>query len=733
MILNKTLYVLLWLSIVIRISYLAVCTKDSRQQKPERLTCIFFYSESSNYTLTCNWTTGVEAPVGRTYTLTRRNYYCAITDHCRSSNGQCSLYDVPYSVPSYLELKAGYQKEETKPLYFNPEEILKPGPTEISKVEPIAGKKQMLRVSWERPRNTPARAKLKCRIHYTATTKNHTGYKNIVTNVDDRGEYSLTNLWDFTNYTVVMRCTLLLSRVWSEWSAKKTGTTEEQAPLKVDLWRIIKSDQFTNDRTVHLLWKECKEFPCSGIVNGYRVKYFAENKPSSENTINISDSNITLNLTKEAHVISVTAFNEAGASPEATLRIPSFHEDSDPEWIVSLKTSVLEEQMFLEWETKDLEIQNYIVEWYYEPDSVKRSWQKVTNVTQWTSPKGAFIRFKNYYISVYPLYKGEIKPPHSTRTYFHEGIPEMGPSAEVEENIGKNEATIKWKEIPEGKRNGFITNYTVFYKAEDGEEFGETVNSSVLQYQIKSLQANTKYTAHVMANTSAGGKNGTATTFITSKIGVLYIILTQVIVGIFMLCLLIIGILVALKRHALKNVLWPKIPHPHITTIFNKEQQPILLRNSPSVDETYPTVLEIQPCFKDHNKLEFLNSEDCLTGANDVTEVVAGTKGIFWNGEHEALPSTSYVEHDCRSPIMKGISICHENKEVQDQSDLKEETEINPYLQNSVSTRKFIVSENLDQNTKAANIQPVSMTSCLPNCTRQQYVALEAFHLFPTH
>ncbi|XP_016846353.1 interleukin-31 receptor subunit alpha [Anolis carolinensis] len=736
MILNKMLHALLWFSIVMWMSSLAaiprlpLCTMNPIQPKPEHLTCIFYYSDiSSNYTLTCNWTAREEAHTGTTYTLTRKSKSGQIKGHCTSRNGSCSIYDVPYAVPICLELKAENQKEEVKPVHFNTKEILKPDPPEISKVEPIAGKKQMLRVSWKRPHSTPKHAKLKCQIHYTATTKNHTDYAN----VNESEEYNLTNLWDFTTYIVVIRCTLVVSRVWSEWSAKKTGTTEEQAPLTVNLWRIIKSDQFTNNRIVHLLWKECKEFPCSGIVNGYRVKYFVESKASPNHTKNISDNNVTLNLTKEAHVISVTAFNEAGESPEATLRIPSFHEETDPEWIVSLKASVLEEQMFLEWETSDLEIQNYIIEWYYEPDSIKRSWQKVTNITKWTSPKGAFIRFKYYYVSVYPLYKGEIKSPRSTRAYFHEGIPEEGPSAEEVENIGKNEAIIKWKEIPEAKRNGLIMNYTVFYKAEDGTEFGETVNSSVLQYRIKSLQANTKYTAHVMANTSAGGKNGTATTFITSQLSVLYIVLTHVIVGIFMLCLLIIGILVARKRHALKNALWPKIPHPHITMIFNMDQQPIPLRSSPSVDETYPAILEIQPCFKDHNKLELPNSEDCLKGTDGIAEVVADSKGILWNREHEALPSTSYVEHDCKSPTMKGISICYENKEAQEQSDSKEETKINPYLKNSVFTRKFVVSENLDQNTKAANIQPVSMTSGLPNSNGQQYVALETFQLFPTH
>lgn len=38
---------------------------------------------------------------------------------------------------------------------------------------------------------------------------------------------------------------------------------------------------------------------------------------------------------------------------------------------------------------------------------------------------------------------------------------------------GKNEVTIKWKEISKEKRNGFIRNYTIFYKPEDGKELSK--------------------------------------------------------------------------------------------------------------------------------------------------------------------------------------------------------------------------------------------------------------------
>lgn len=38
---------------------------------------------------------------------------------------------------------------------------------------------------------------------------------------------------------------------------------------------------------------------------------------------------------------------------------------------------------------------------------------------------------------------------------------------------GKNEVTIKWNEISKDKRNGFISNYTIFYKPEGGKELSK--------------------------------------------------------------------------------------------------------------------------------------------------------------------------------------------------------------------------------------------------------------------
>lgn len=57
-------------------------------------------------------------------------------------------------------------------------------------------------------------------------------------------------------------------------------------------------------------------------------------------------------------------------------------------------------------------------------------------------------------------------------------VPSAGPVTQVD-NIGVKTVTITWKEIPKSQRNGFITNYTIFYQAEDGKEFCKCAYSQV--------------------------------------------------------------------------------------------------------------------------------------------------------------------------------------------------------------------------------------------------------------
>ncbi|NXH51827.1 IL31R protein, partial [Rhabdornis inornatus] len=330
---------------------------------------------------------------------------------------------------------------------------------------------------------------------------------------------NLTGLWDSTDYSVAIRCINNESAFWSGWSGEKNGSTEEKAPSgKVDLWRVIESSHSSRNRSVHLMWKPLKSFPPSGRILGYKIQYFPEKNPAAcKRTNNSTEKKITLLLNEEAHIISVTAYNSAGESPEALLRIPSIDEKSS-QVIETVVTSTTDEEVVVEWITSEPETTKYVIEWYeeLEMDPFGRSWQYVSNSTEWKNNKKNFKPFVCYNISVYPLYGRNVAAPSYAQIYVQEKKPSEGPVADTG-ILGKNEVTIKWNELSKDKRNGFITNYTIFYKPEDGKELSETVNSDILQYRLKSLQANTQYTVQIMASNRAGGTMGEQKTFKTLK------------------------------------------------------------------------------------------------------------------------------------------------------------------------------------------------------------------------
>ncbi|NXY05414.1 IL31R protein, partial [Pteruthius melanotis] len=329
---------------------------------------------------------------------------------------------------------------------------------------------------------------------------------------------NLTGLWNFTDYSVAIRCISTESGFWSGWSGEKNGSTEEKAPSgKVDLWRVIEPSHSSRNRSVHLMWKPLKNFLPSGRILGYKIQYFPEKNTALKRTSSSTEKKITLLLNEEAHIISVTVYNSAGESPEAILRIPSTDEKTF-QMIETVTTSTTNEEVVVEWITSEPEPTKYVVEWYeeLEMDPFGRSWQYVSNSTKWKNNKKNFKPFVCYNISVYPLYGSNIAAPSYTQIYAQEKKPSEGPVADTG-IVGKNEVTIKWSEIPKDKRNGFITNYTIFYKPEDGKELNETVNPDILQYRLKSLQANRQYTVYIMASNRAGGTIGEPKTFKTLK------------------------------------------------------------------------------------------------------------------------------------------------------------------------------------------------------------------------
>ncbi|NXP36552.1 IL31R protein, partial [Leiothrix lutea] len=211
---------------------------------------------------------------------------------------------------------------------------------------------------------------------------------------------NLTGLWDSTGYSVAIRCVNNESAFWSGWSEEKNESTAEEAPSgKVDLWRVIESSHSSRNRSVHLMWKPLESFLPSGRILGYKIQYFPENETARKRTNNSTERKITLLLNEEAHIVSVTAYNSAGESPEAILRIPSTDEKCS-QMIETVITSTTNEEVVVQWVTSGPETTKYVVEWYeeLEMDPFGRSWEYVSNSTEWKKTKSTFISYSCIYI-----------------------------------------------------------------------------------------------------------------------------------------------------------------------------------------------------------------------------------------------------------------------------------------------------------------------------------------------
>ncbi|XP_009270796.1 PREDICTED: interleukin-31 receptor subunit alpha [Aptenodytes forsteri] len=745
---------------------------------PGNISCIYYVETE----LTCTWISGRETNLDTNYTLYRKMVTLPNTmGSCQSKTESCSFYypDTPYSSSFCFQVKAeNILGEASSDCVSIPmEKIEKFEPPEILSVKKITGVKQLLTLTWKMPEKIIPSQDLICRVQYRNLYSNSSEFVTVPLNSAEKtGSCNLTGLWDSTEYSVAIQCISVMSIFWSEWSRAKTASTEEKAPSeKVDLWRVIESSHSAGSRSVHLMWKPLNSFPPSGRILGYKIQYFPENNAELKMTNISTDKKIILLLNEEAYIISITAYNSGGNSPEAILRIPSTDEKTS-QIIETVRTFTTNEEVVVEWIASEPEVTEYVVEWYeeLESDPFGRSWQYVSNSTYWKTNKKNFKPFICYNISVYPLYGNKVAAPYSIQTYVQEKKPSEGPVADT--GIpGKNEVTIKWKEISKGKRNGFISNYTIFYKPEDGKELNETVNSDVLQYRLKSLQANTQYTVYIMASNGAGGTSGEPKTFKTLKFDKDDVLFIALPIGLSMLFLLGLWITCILKKHTFKKVCWPDIPNPAesiavewpLDASMNNSFLKGVTTEAKPIDFEDVSVLE--HCFPEESQEGSLlmNCENHVSECTDINTkgMINGDKNLLYNEENEVdkcfSPSMAYIitDQDTRSQMHSALipakeiqpielledDLCesqqtsikneeNDNEDVLKLEHFSEKALFNPYLKNSVKTREFLTSENLPEHSKN---EPKPQSTVLPpfqqNVTGQSYITLDMFGLATAH
>ncbi|XP_029442718.1 interleukin-31 receptor subunit alpha-like, partial [Rhinatrema bivittatum] len=209
-------------------------------EKPENISCIYY--DQKNFT--CTWMPGRDTYLKTNYSLVKRRPGDEII--CHSSHSSCFFlypninFTSEYEIEVIAENALGEARSDL--VYVNTLKLVKTAPPELVSVEPLQGMKQMLTVIWKRPLLVPYSLSVKCNLQYRVANSTWILLNDIYMGQEKRMAYNLTGLLNFTTYAVAMQCICTDGQIfWSEWSAEKTGRTEEQAPSrKVDLWRVIR-------------------------------------------------------------------------------------------------------------------------------------------------------------------------------------------------------------------------------------------------------------------------------------------------------------------------------------------------------------------------------------------------------------------------------------------------------------------------------------------------------------
>uniref|UniRef100_A0A8C5PC66 Fibronectin type-III domain-containing protein n=1 Tax=Leptobrachium leishanense TaxID=445787 RepID=A0A8C5PC66_9ANUR len=331
---------------------------------------------------------------------------------------------------------------------------------------------------------------------------------------------------------------------------------------KVDLWRRIHASH--GNRSVQLKWRERNDVKASGITLGYRVKWFPEDRTATQRTETTTLKDITIQVSGKAYLVSVVSYNSAGVSPAAFLRIPA-DGGITCKLINYIQILKWDDNLIIKWNATAAEIGIFVVEWHraYDTNSNDLYWQYIKNSTEWTPQKGTFEPYTCFILSVYPLVGDKVEASSTVDFYFKEGAPRRGPSVTTK-SLSNTEVTLKWDTIPEEDRNGFITNYTIFYQSLNGKQSVVTVDYSIHEYTLQALAPNTLHSVYVTAGTQAGSTCGNIVHFNTMKynkddIGRLF---GGVGMSLGLLFVLAFGVLCAQKRHRFGNLCLPDVPSP---------------------------------------------------------------------------------------------------------------------------------------------------------------------------
>uniref|UniRef100_A0A8D2B874 Interleukin-6 receptor subunit beta n=1 Tax=Sciurus vulgaris TaxID=55149 RepID=A0A8D2B874_SCIVU len=567
-------------------------------EKPKNLNCIV----NEGRKMMCQWDPGRETYLETNFTL-KSEWATEKFDDCKTKPDTPNSCLVDYSPVYFVNIEVWVEAENalgnitSDHINFDPIDKVKPNPPRNLSVSNSEELSSILKLTWINP-SINSVIRLKYNILYR--TKDASTWSQIPPEdtASTRSSFTVQDLKPFTEYVFRVRCMKEDGKgFWSEWSEDASGITYEDRPSKApSFWYRINPSHSHSYRSVQLIWKTLPPFEANGKILDYEVTLTRWKSYLQNYTVN--DTKLTVNLTNDRYTATLTARNIVGKSDTSILTIPAY------------------------------------------------------------DFQGKLMESKCYLITVTPVYANGPGSPESTKAYLKQAPPSKGPTVRTKK-VGKNEAVLEWDQLPVDVQNGFIRNYTIFYRTIIGNETAVNVDSSHTEYTLSSLTSDTLYMVRMTAYTDEGGKDGPEFTFTTPKFAQGEIEAIVVPVCLAFLLTTLLGVLFCFnKRDLIKKHIWPNVPDPSKSHIAQWSPHTPPRHNFNSKDQMYSdgnftdvSVVEIEANDKkpfpedlkslDLFKKEKISTEGHSSGIGGSSCMSSSRPSISSSDENESTQNTS--------------------------------------------------------------------------------------------
>ncbi|KAI4902514.1 hypothetical protein NFI96_013133 [Prochilodus magdalenae] len=420
--------------------------------------------------------------------------------------------------------------------------------------------------------------------------QNSTSWKWVLS--QDSSDSVVGNLTSYLSYEIQIHCAVTtdcpqcpLSEVISiPQELVDTPTIEEMNEMPVSTgqrevmvkWQVGSINAARSIRgCLRFMLVSCLQYVHSDAVEGYNVTVWkASGELAVVSSYILTAQTVELILSYSAYIISISAFNSAGASPPAYGFIEAKDNVTalDSEFNVSVKSN---NNVSLSW-SKQLsqEYACYSVEWWESGKNASYESFFDRNAYHELHTKNApFQPYKRYHFFLHARpYKDtcNLKSINNSEqtygrasAYLLEGVPLAAPGNISVSNITQSSFVLTWSPVAEEDLRGFLQGYIIYYSnAIENSKRNITVDPHVNSYKMTHLESQSRYLVQLSAYTTAGEGKQSDVIYLDTHLDAVTVggMLAGVVLGIIALLLAVHVCCRLLQRS--KNLLWPSIPNP---------------------------------------------------------------------------------------------------------------------------------------------------------------------------